>query len=101
LSDDAAANDVRRRLVFTSCCHSFLSQTTHSYKGAKCQIIKGMVVNATTTTRNTTKKKKKTSGQNRQKGLLKESIKLINAKYHEKAIKGIQSGVLRDNPSMV
>jgi hypothetical protein len=32
---------------------------------------------------------------------LKESIKLINAKYHEKAIKGIQSGVLRDNPSMV
>jgi hypothetical protein len=44
LSDDAAANDVRRRLVFTSCCHSFLSQTTHSYKGAKCQIIKGMVV---------------------------------------------------------
>jgi hypothetical protein len=32
---------------------------------------------------------------------LKESIKLINAKYHEKAIKGVQSGVLRDNPSMV
>jgi hypothetical protein len=56
---------------------------------------------ATTTTRNTTKKKKKTSGQNRRKGLLKESIKLINAKYHEKAIKGVQSGVLRDNPSMV
>jgi hypothetical protein len=56
---------------------------------------------ATTTTCNTMKKKKKTSGQNRRKGLLKESIKLINAKYHEKAIKGIQSGVLRDNPSMV
>jgi hypothetical protein len=47
------------------------------------------------------KKKKKTSGQNRRKGQLKESIKLINAKYHEKAIKGVQSGVLRDNPSMV
>jgi hypothetical protein len=56
---------------------------------------------ATTTTCNTMKKKKKTSGQNRRKGLLKESIKLINAKYHEKAIKGVQSGVLRDNPSMV
>jgi hypothetical protein len=57
--------------------------------------------NVMTTTCNTKKKKKKTSGQNHRKGLLKESIKLINAKYHEKAIKGFQSGVLRDNPSMV
>jgi hypothetical protein len=57
--------------------------------------------NDANTTAPTTEKSKGKTGQNRRSGLLKECLKAITGKYHQRAIKMVKQGNLWDRPKTV